>query len=293
MGISMQDAISTAPACVGRTFGNWQQWRDATMPKDTEPSTVMASRSDADPDDADGSARLAMTGLRRELEQRAKQLETVTAALQQAEQRERSRLARILHDHLQQLIVAAQLAVAQAEQRLGLDEAVLRTDLRPLLGRADDLLRQSLTATRDLMAELDPPVLHAKDFAEALAWLAQLARERYGLSVTLDTDGPASPQRLEIRSVVFNSVREAVFNSVKHSGCSEVRIDAGVEQGRLRVIVADQGAGFDPEQLAERPSNGAGHGIRTMRQRLEAFGGRLEIDSRPGAGTRIIIEAPL
>jgi signal transduction histidine kinase len=162
MGISMQDAISTAPACVGRTFGNWQQWRDATMPKDTEPSTVMASRSDADPDDADGSARLAMTGLRRELEQRAKQLETVTAALQQAEQRERSRLARILHDHLQQLIVAAQLAVAQAEQRLGLDEAVLRTDLRPLLGRADDLLRQSLTATRDLMAELDPPVLHAK-----------------------------------------------------------------------------------------------------------------------------------
>jgi len=209
----------------------------------------------------------------------AAELRAMALELTRAEQRERDRLAQILHDHLQQLLVAARMRLSALERLLG--------DPRQadLCRQIDLLLAEGVAMTRDLAIELQPPILAERGLAAALVWLGQQFQARHGLAVRVEADAAADPVSGELAVVLLAGVQELLLNVVKHAGVSQARVTMRADALQGVVIeVCDQGRGFaqsDPAAAATEP----GYGLPSLRRRLLALGGRLEIETRPGRGT--------
>jgi PAS domain S-box-containing protein len=217
-------------------------------------------------------------------EDRAKKLQTLVVELTLAEQRERQRLAKILHDNLQQLLIGAKI---NSEVLSG----NINEGQRKLSETVLELINQSIQISRSLTIELSPPVLH-QGLSAVLEWLARRMQENHGLTVQLKTDPHIDPQREDTTVVLYQSVRELLFNVIKHAGvrsaCLEMSID---EQNRLRVTVSDQGYGFDPAAVWKMKATG--FGLVSIRERLELMGGCLQIKSSSGKGTSFSMIVPL
>ncbi|MEX1017543.1 MAG: PAS domain S-box protein [Phycisphaeraceae bacterium] len=220
--------------------------------------------------------------------QRTSQLRALAAELTQTEQRERRRLAQVLHDHLQQLLVASKLQVSLARRRAK-DE-----DLRQLLQEASDLVDQSVAASRSLTVELSPPILYEGGLRAGLEWLARWMEQKHNLHVVVHATEDVEPAAEDVRVFLFQAVRELLFNIVKHAGVdqADVRLQR-VSGNRLEIQVADQGQGFDPEAVTRPDTTGGGLGLFSIHERLEVVGGRMSVDSQPGRGTRMTLQVPL
>jgi PAS domain S-box-containing protein len=225
-----------------------------------------------------------------ELEHRTAQLSRLASDLTLAEQRAREQLAKTLHDGLQQLLVSAALnlerhVTLEAQQGAQPDE---------LLVRAKSHLDEASAAARSLSLDLFPPALHGSGFPAALTWLAERTRHQYGLVVHVSADPLANSDRKDVRTLLFESVRELLFNAVKHAQVDRVTIDLSLDHNdALCITVTDQGIGFDPAGLVERGKAGeAGWGLFSIRERLTLLGGRFDIESAPGQGTRFRLVAP-
>ncbi len=225
-----------------------------------------------------------------ELEHRTAQLSRLASDLTLAEQHAREQLAKTLHDGLQQLLVSAALnldrhVTREAQRGAGPDE---------LLVRAKGHLDEAIAAARSLSLELFPPALHGSGLPAALTWLAERTRNQYGLVVQVSADPLANSDRKDVRTLLFESVRELLFNAVKHAQVDRVTIDLSLDQDdALCITVADRGIGFDPAGLVEREKAGqAGWGLFSIRERLTLLGGRFDIESAPGQGTRFRLVAP-
>ena len=164
---------------------------------------------------------------------------------------------------------------------------------RPLT-RAKGHLDEAIAAARSLSLELFPPVLHGSGLPAALTWLAERTRNQYGLLVQVSADPLANSDRKDVRTLLFESVRELLFNAVKHAQVDRVTIDLSLDRDdALCIIVADRGIGFDPAGLVERAkSSQAGWGLFSIRERLTLLGGRFDIESAPGRGTLFRLVAP-
>jgi PAS domain S-box-containing protein len=225
-----------------------------------------------------------------ELEHRMGQLRRLASDLTLAEQHAREQLAKTLHDGLQQLLVTVALHLEQAiphEARGGLGTG------DPFI-QAKAQLDEAIAAARSLSYELFPPVLHRSGLAAGIAWLADWTRHQYGLRVDVSADPHADPARKDVRTLLFESVRELLFNVVKHAQVDRVTVDlARTADDALRITVADHGIGFDPAALVDRARTGqVGWGLFSIRERLTLLGGRFEIDSTPGHGTTFRLIAP-
>ena len=219
--------------------------------------------------------------------QRAQQLRELAIELTQVEQRERQRLAAILHDSLQQLLFAARLHLTRS-LRQAQDEA-----LRQALETVQSLLVQSVELSRSLSLEISPPELARVGVVPSLNWLAGWMQEKYALSVALDLAQEANPPEEHMRVLAFEAVRELLFNVVKHAGVQCARVQARRVPGDLvRISVSDEGAGFDPQQQPTAIIAGR-VGLSNLRQRLEWLGGRLEIESAPGQGACVTLYVPM
>jgi PAS domain S-box-containing protein len=217
-----------------------------------------------------------------ELRARAAQLAKLVSELTIAEQRERERLARILHDHMQQLLAAANMGLAVLEGRL-------RGDDRQQLDRIASLIGEAIEASRSLAVELAPPILQIGGLPSGLQWLAGWFEQKHGLQVEASVDPQATALSQEVRLLLFDAVRELLFNVVKHAGVQRATVDLALaDPEHLRVAVADRGRGFVPAQIA----GASGIGLPTIRQRIELLGGRFEVESSPGAGARFTLLAP-
>ena len=228
---------------------------------------IMTSRARAERDRA-----------QRVLAQRAEQLRALATELAVAEQRERRRVARILHDELQQTLVGAkyQLEAATAKTRT--------RATRETMGRLSEILEEAIKTSRSLTAELGLPILHQKDLTGALKWLAGRMLERHGLQVTVEAEALAEPLSDDLRAFVFEAVRELLFNVVKHAGVNEAQVRLLRQGENLRVEVSDAGRGFD----SDRPQgSGTDFGLFSIRERLGYLGGHMDINSAPSQGTRI------
>ena len=161
-----------------------------------------------------------------ELERRTTQLSQMASDLTLAEQHAREQLAKTLHDGLQQLLVSAVL---------NLDRHVAREAQRgggpgELLVRARNHLDEAIAAARSLSLELFPPALHGSGLPAALTWLAERTRNQYGLLVEVSADPLANSDRKDVRTLLFESVRELLFNAVKHAQVDRVTIDLSLDQ---------------------------------------------------------------
>jgi len=230
--------------------------------------------------------------LNRELEdrvnQRTAQLRAMAFELTQVEHRERRRLAEVLHEHLQQLLVAAKLRLSMLRRRTEDGEMI------QFIGDVDSLLDQSIRSSRSLTVELSPPVLYDAGLAPALDWLARWMHDKYGLTVRVEADRESQPESTDVAALLFLFVRELLFNVVKHANTENARVTMcrrGQEQ--VAIGVSDDGVGFLPREATRGDGASAGFGLFSIRERLQSMGGRLEVDSAPGKGTRVSMVAPL
>lgn len=234
-------------------------------------------------------SHLALEDRTRELERRTAQLSRLATELTLAEQHAREQLAKTLHDHLQQLLFSATLKLDRLAMRASRGES--GADLA-VAARSD--IDDAIAAARSLSVELFPPALHERGLPAALEWLGGWMRQKYGLSVRLVVDPAASPDRKDIRILLFESVRELLFNVVKHGKCAhaEVQLAAGPDD-TLVITVSDQGAGFDPERVfAQGDHHPEGFGLFSIRERVALLGGRLDVESAPSDGARFRLVAP-
>ena len=240
--------------------------------------------------------RLAEEALRRSEERlaertrlaewRASQLQRLAADLTQAEERERRRLARVLHDHLQQILVAAKLALARMEKKWQGSGAADGIE------RIRGLLDEAIGESRSLTAELSPPVLYDRGLAAGLEWLGRQLGEKFHLAASVEADSTAEPTDDTIRVFVFQAARELVLNAAKHGRATSVAITLSkIGEDRIRLVVADDGVGCDPERLHSHDGS-EGFGLFSIRERLDLIGGSLEITSALGQGMKVAIIAP-
>ncbi|HLS29179.1 MAG TPA: PAS domain S-box protein, partial [Opitutales bacterium] len=218
-----------------------------------------------------------------EAEQRATQLQMLAGQLTEVEERERRRLAELLHDHLQQILVAAKMQVGM------LSHSAENESLNEGLKRIDDLLERSIEASRSLTVELSPPILYDAGLGPAFAWLARRMHDDHGLEVTVEGEEEVGPEVETLRAFLFQAVRELLFNIVKHARVKTAKVTLERDDGTIEVCVSDGGIGFDPEQLRVKQAANAGFGLFSIEERLELLGGTMNLDTAPGNGTMVRI----
>jgi two-component system CheB/CheR fusion protein len=220
-----------------------------------------------------------------ELEQQKHRLRNLTRELAAAENRERKRLAALLHDELQQYLVALKMEMERVEPAAG------ASAVSALLDRSNHLIDRAIDASRHLTRELRPPVLYESGLPAAVRWLASEMAERHHLEVSVDAGVPSMDE--DMRAMLFETVRELLFNVVKHAGVQQAGVAIRAREERLRIIVSDHGNGFDAEAVRSGDHEPGGLGLFSIRERLQAIGGRLEIRSIPDDGSEIIVEVPM
>ena len=206
--------------------------------------------------------------------------------LTKAEQTERNRISRLLHDELQQSIFAAKV------QTTSLDEAYRAGDLESAqsdLNQIRSLLDESISVTRNLSIDLSPAVLQGEGLSDALTWLSTQMQENYGLDVSIQTNGVSTRFEDTLRVLLFQAVREALFNVVKHAQTLHAAITMEKANGHIQITVSDGGVGFSADSLD--PKNGMG-GLAHIQRRVHLMGCNLDVQSQPGRGTRVIIQVP-
>jgi len=214
------------------------------------------------------------------------ELRELSLAIEEAGQKERDRLARILHDDLQQDMVAAQFKASKIAEG-DLNAEAMQAEARSII----EILTEALAASRRLSIELSPPILDNTSVIEVVRWLADWFGDRFQMSVTVHAPENLPPVKSKVRLVLFQTVRELLFNVIKHSGqrSAEVRMDR--EGDYITILVKNSGHGFDPGILQDGLNQGLG--LKNIQQRLAAIKGRWEIDSLPGGGARFRLWFPV
>ncbi len=201
-----------------------------------------------------------------------------------AQEEERRRIARELHDQTGQALTS------------------ILVGLRTLESKADPLRLQDLKAivtdtlddVRDLALELRPSVLDDLGLVPALQRHVRTCAARYGLAIDLQTvglDGLRLPSALE--TALYRIIQEAVTNAIRHAGAGQVSVLLEARGATLVAIIEDDGCGFEAERLVEGPLPERWLGLHGMRERAELLGGKLAIESAPGAGTTVFVEVPV
>lgn len=212
-------------------------------------------------------------------------IRSLAAELTRVEHEERHRISQVLHDDLQQRLFAVKA------QLTFLKDTNLSADTYRELDQIQATLSESIAITRNLSVDISPIVLQGEGLIEALTWLSFRMKEQYDLQVDLDAKGTQPPLDDHMRVLLFQSIRELLFNVVKHAGVLEAQVTLEQMNGRTCITVSDDGRGFDSEAVLGDPQ--AAHGLLIIQERLNLLGCHMEMVSKPGEGTRIVIELPI
>jgi PAS domain S-box-containing protein len=224
-----------------------------------------------------GRRSLIETVLRR----RSDQLRALASELTLTEQRERRRLAGVLHDDLQQFLVGAKFRLISLNRSTN-------PAVRQAAEEVQELIEQSIQCSRTLTGELSPPILHHGGLVPALEWLAGWMREKHGMTVNLRAEKDADLESEDMKILLFQSVRELLLNTVKHSRVTAAQVNLRRIGEFMELTVSDQGVGFDCQAAMPPPGTKGGFGLLSIHERLDLLGGKLEIDTpsvRPDVDT--------
>jgi len=273
----------------GRGTVETRWWR-----KDGQSVNVLLSFAPVDMENS--SAGIAFVALditarkcaeKRILGDRAK-LKSLASELSLAEERERRRIARELHDRISQSLVISKMRLEFLMGRVGQQE--IREQLRALVKELGEIVGETRTLTFDLSF----PILYELGFEATVAeWLCEEVEKKYGLRCEFEDDGQDKPLDEDVRVLLFRDVRELLINVVKYARARYVRVSVSRQDDRICVQVEDDGIGFDPDEILPAGGERSGYGLFSIRERLEQVGGQIRIDSRPGRGCRVTLVAPL
>lgn len=235
------------------------------------------------------AVRKAVEHYRLVMEHRAlcNRLKELSTQLMRVEENERRRLAANLHDSLGQSLAVTKMKL---EKILVLSQPGQVSDLAR---QGCDLLAQLLQQTRFLIFDLSPPILYDLGLAAALDSLVVHMRKAHGVVVHFSLDVLESPPGIDAAVVLYRSARELLWNAVKYAQAKQIGLSLSVKDGALLLSVWDDGIGFDAAAVTSYQSDRFGYGLFSIKEQLQSINGNMDILSRPGEGTRILIRMPV
>jgi len=220
-----------------------------------------------------------------DLEKSRSDLRRLASELVMAEERERKRISVVLHDEVAQTLAATKMRLDLLRNMPGSD------DFHRAVSEAEALIGESIRQTRALMTDITNPVLYDMGLRAAVEALAEDVSARRGIDFACRFAGNLAGLGQELDVMIFQVIKELVQNIVKHSGARSAGIRIAEEGKDVRVTVTDDGEGFDAAQIGPAGSEG-GFGLFSIRERVKSYGGRIEIDSAPGNGSRVSVVLP-
>jgi PAS domain S-box-containing protein len=238
--------------------------------------------------DTTGGISIIATDISEQVQAEEK-IRALASQLAVAEQEERHRISQILHDDLQQRLFAikTQLAFLVNDNEPNRPPASMKEELKQI----QRWLSDAIGITRSLSVDLSPVILQGEGLAEAIMWLSAQMKDRHGLQVQIDAKDSLNQLDNHMRMLLFQTIRELLFNVVKHAGTSQAKITLEQNDQRTRIAISDEGRGFDVATVMN--DSKAAHGLLVIQDRLSLMGCSMEINSEPGKGTHVVIEAPL
>jgi len=219
----------------------------------------------------------------------AEQVNRLVASLS-TEQNERTRIAELLHDHIQQLLFGGRMTVQRLLRRWAKDRAP-HPDMHDL-GQLNTIIAEIMDALRGVTVDLSLPALDDENLVSIVVVIARRMQELYGLQVDVKAESACLVPRKALRILLTQIIRELLFNVVKHAEVDHATVQLHTADSMMIINIEDGGKGFAPNSIAEMYREHGGIGLYSTHKRLNLLGGRLELDSAPGEGTRIKIVVP-
>jgi signal transduction histidine kinase len=201
-----------------------------------------------------------------------------------AQDEERSRIARELHDSTAQSLTAIVLQLSAAARDARTPEIAAR------LSEVKEMAGLALEEVRTLSHRVHPRVLDDLGLVPAVRWLARQARDSANVDITVDALGNTEQIPAQVASVLYRVAQEALTNAVRHAAPTSVAIIVRADAGTATLELSDDGRGFD---IAEAEARRPGMGLFSMRERVSLVDGELDLTSAPGSGTRVVARVPL
>jgi len=224
------------------------------------------------------------------LKAQSEQLRILSAKLSEAQEAERKRIARELHDQVGQNLTVLGINLNILRSAVSRDSLTARHNC--LLDDSLLLVEQTSEFTRDLMADLRPPDMDDYGLIAAIQWYSERFSMRTGIEVMMKGDEIHPRPSAYVENNLFRVVQEALTNISKHSRAKKIQIRISVAEDRLKIKITDDGVGFNPEKSRMSPERRC-LGLMSMSERTESMGGRFSVRSRTGKGTEIAVEVPL
>ncbi len=222
------------------------------------------------------------TSLEAQVLERTKELRRLAAQLTRTEERERRMLAQNLHDNLSQMLAVIRIKLSALGD--GSDPS--------LVSRVAELVAQAEQSARSITLELSPPILHTLGFAAALEWMGEEMERRYGIAVRIEIGLCRNSLGDETEAMLYRSARELLINVAKHAGVKWASLSCICDEGRLHLVVSDDGCGFDPADHGFGRPRQRSFGLSSIYERIVNSGGAMEVDSSPGNGTTVSLSLP-
>jgi signal transduction histidine kinase len=217
-------------------------------------------------------------------------LRSLASSLSLAEERERRRLAVYLHDQIGHTLALANIKLGELHKSFLAQCPGFPTEE---LEKAGNLLEQAIRDTHSLTFKISSPILYELGLEAALEWLTEQAQKDHGITARFIADGQPDHLDDDVRVLLFQAANELLVNVVKHAQAQNVEISVRREGGNVKVEVGDDGVGFRMAHMDPHRQKRCGFGLFSIRERLRPYGGVIEVQSEPGAGTHVILTVPL
>jgi signal transduction histidine kinase/GAF domain-containing protein len=217
-------------------------------------------------------------------------LRRLSVQLITTQEAERKRLAYELHDEMGQALTAIGLNLEVIEQELS---PLATPGTKKRLVDTISLVDQTLAQIRELSLNLRPSMLDDLGLVATLSWYTKQYAARGNIEVELNTSDFEGRLKPEVEIALYRVVQEALTNVARHTQAQRVYLRLARPEAAVTVLIEDDGSGFDVEEVANRQTSEPGLGLIGIRERVTALGGRLEIQSQPGRGTKLFVEIPL
>ncbi|HBC47564.1 MAG TPA: hypothetical protein DEO84_05545 [candidate division Zixibacteria bacterium] len=214
------------------------------------------------------------------------QLRQLASELSLTEARERREIAADLHDHIGQALAFIKMNISQFRGN------AMFCGFESNIEEIMTLMDQTIRYIRDMTFEISPPILYELGLEAALEWLGERYQNKHDLIIKVSKTGHVGILPDDLKITFFKSVQELLTNTVKHSGATEIRIDICGKADIVEIMIYDNGCGFNRSTLENGSLQNDKFGLFNIRERLNYLGGKFEIDTAPGKGTKISLIAP-
>ena len=215
-------------------------------------------------------------------------LKQLATRLTLTEERERRHIASEIHDEISQTLAMVKIKLDTLQNSPPSEASAAK--IEEISSSVENVIQK----TRTLTFELSNPLLYVLGLEAAVAeWLSEQVQVKHGIATEFQDDGKAKPLDDDVKMMLFRNVRELRINCIKHANASKVRVNIRRIDDSIEVVVEDNGVGFDPAEVRSTAGKRAKFGLFSIRESLENLGGHFKIESKPGAGCKAIMTAPL